>query len=85
MHAVEDFHVLLDVCGRTLWSGGHVGLWTLWCTGISICYQFQCKFANVSSRKREGELQEAHVCQPGLVASFPYAGESTAFTLAAGL
>lgn len=85
VHAVEDFHVLLDVCGRTLWSGGHVRLWTLWWTWISICYQFQCKFVNVSSRKREGELQEVQVCQPWLVVSFPYAGESTALTLAAGL
>lgn len=27
MHTVEDFHVLVDMCGRTLWSRGHVGPW----------------------------------------------------------
>lgn len=50
VHAVEDFHVL-DVCGRTQWSGGNVGPWTLWNTEMNYCYRFQCKFVNMSSRK----------------------------------
>lgn len=38
VHTVEDFHVLVDMCGRTLWSRGHVGPWTLWNTGMTLCF-----------------------------------------------
>lgn len=56
MHTVEDFHVLVDMCGRTLWSRGHVGPWTLWNTGMTLCFHFPCKCINVSSTKGAGEL-----------------------------
>lgn len=64
MHTVEDFHVLVDMCRRTMWSLGHVGLWTLWNTGMTLCFHFQCKCINVRSRKGASELRESQACQP---------------------